>query len=1008
MATHFVLQWARLGDLFQTRPLLARIRARDPKATILLCVDEMYRSLTSTFPEVDKVIGIPLRHYWALAKTERNLETLFEAFQKLPEISGATRPDIAYVLNNSAAAAYFAKLLHAKETRGFFSSDDAHDPPMIYLDTMLADGDASPAHLADLWAALAGAPVTNMDFPTNLTYNFQSSHKFTGKTLGILVGAGDPARTWPAESWCQFLSLLEKYHSNVNLLLFGTQKDTESATQIEHFYSRTYFQVNNLTGKTELLALGSILKSCDLVIGPDTGGLHYAAALSVPVLGLYFAGARSAYTGPYAASACVLEGKTESLSPLPEDAAHTVTALLSRKDLAQVTLVPEFVLRHPVFDHDGLLYVSQHEQNDISSDNREHFWRRVTFPYTQNEVKLSIIIPCSGQWHLTKECLEAIAEECQEIPMEILIVASASSEDSDSLPALSCSLKIIRVPQDSSFSEACNRGATEANGELLLFLNNDTIPKNGWLTSLLKSYTEASPCILSPLLLYWDGLVQNAGVRIEGNSIEEIAHGTWPKQPDDIHKCDAVSATAMLVSKAPFQKLGGFDERFINGYEDLDFCLREKEQHIHCRVDTHAKVKHFRGATPGRFRCEDANRTRFFEKWMPRDVKNKPIASSIAFSTNIITDEVPLVIVVCAEDAYTSGSRIRWAGPLARLQQERLLRSYWHVPNDSNESWEYLEKNLAASALVILRRPLQLSQNNYRLLELIQRAKIPLIVDVDDLVIDRFSPRSPRGQALREYEESFQALLEFENVVTVSTPALAENMKRYSSAVHILPNTIDSHWWPEEQHRATKTDTFNIGFFGSPAHGLDLASIAEALKRFLDEEKGKARFYTWGAFPEILRTHSAIRQGGAFVNNYEVHLQRLACVPLDVAVVPLMYTPANRCRSVIRLLELGWYGIPAIYSRVGEFERHVKDKQDGLLTGETTDEWLRALRLLRRDAELRNTIAKEARCTAEKQWVIEKYMHNYLTVLNRMGIDHKSKARKSTSAPLAVMEQANV
>nr|MBU1706949.1 glycosyltransferase [bacterium] len=925
MATHFVLQWARLGDLFQTRPLLARIRARDPEATILLCVDEMYRSLTSTFPEVDKVVGIPLRHYWALAKTERNLETLFEAFQKLPEISGAAKPDIAYVLNNSAAAAYFAKLLHAKETRGFFSSGDAHDPPMIYLDTMLADGDASSAHLADLWAALAGASITNMDFPPNLAEYFQTSQKFAGKTLGILVGAGDPARTWPAESWCQFLSLFEKYHPGSNLLLLGTQKDAELARQIEHYCQRTHFHVTNLTGKTELLVLGSILKSCDLITGPDTGSLHYAAVLGVPVLGLYFAGARAAYTGPYAASACVLEGKTESLSPLPKDAAHIVTALLSRKDSEQVTLAPEFVLRHPVLDNDGLLYLSPQELNDIASDNREHFWRRVTFPYKQNKVKLSIIIPCAGQWHLTKECLEAIAEECQDIPMEILIVSPASSKDNDSLPTLSCSLKIIRVPQDSSFSEACNRGATEANGELLLFLNNDTIPENGWLTSLLRSYSETSPCILSPLLLYWDGLVQNAGVLIEGNSIEEIAHETWPKQPDDIRECDAVSATAMLVSKEQFQKLGGFDERFINGYEDLDFCLRAKEHHIHCRVDTHAKVTHFRGSTPGRFRCEDTNRTRFFEKWMPRHVKNKPPASSIEFSTNIHTDNLPLATVVCAEDAHSAGSRIRWAGPLARLEQKKLLRSYWHVPDDSNESWEYLEKNLTASALVILRRPLRTPQENYKLLDEIKRAKIPLIVDVDDLVIGRFASHTTRGQALRVYEESFQALLDCANVVTVSTPSLAENMKQYSSAVHVLSNTIDSRWWPKAQQRAVKTDTFNIGFFGSPAHGLDLASIAEALKRFLDEEEGKARFYTWGAFPEILRTHEAVRQGGAFVSNYEVHLQRLASVPIHAAVVPLMDTIANRCRSVIRFLELGWYGIPGIYSRIGEFERHIKD-----------------------------------------------------------------------------------
>ena len=774
MATHFVLQWARLGDLFQTRPLLTRIRARDPKANILLCVDEMYRSLTSTFPEVDRVIGIPLRHYWALAKTERNLDILFEEFHKLPHLSGVAKPDIAYVLNNSTAAAHFAKLLCPEETRGFFSSGDAHDPPMTYLDTMLADRNASPAHLADLWAALAGSPATNMEFPPDLPL---SSQELTRRTLGIFVGAGNPVRAWPVESWCQFLSSLDRHRPDMSILLLGTENDIEQAKQIEEYCKHTHFHATNLAGKTELNTLGSFLKSCDLVVGTDTGGLHFAAALGVPVLGLYYSGARAAYTGPYAASACVLEGEYDNLAPPPEDAAHIATALLNGEDATRLTLATEIVLRHPVFDPYGLLYVNQKEQSEFSFNNREQLWRRVTFPYEKGKPKLSLIIP--------------------------------------SVPS----------------------------GE---------------------------------------------------------------------------------------------------------------------------------------------------------------------FALSICTDTSPLVTVVCAEDACTAGSRIRWAGPLARFEQEKLLRSSWHVPNDSNESWDYLEKKLAASALIILRRPLRTPQENYRLLEYIQLAKIPFIVDADDLVIERFSSRSVRGQARHEYEECFRELLEFANVVTVSTPGLAENMKRYSKNVHVLPNTIDSRWWPEAQNRVAKKDTFNIGFFGSPAHGLDLANIAEALKRFLDEEEGNARFYTWGVFPETLRTHTAIRQGGAFLHNYEVHLQRLACVSLHAAVVPLMDTPANRCRSVIRFLELGWYGIPAVYSRVGEFERHVTDKQNGLLIGETTDEWLNALRLLRHDTELRNTIAMEARFTVERHWTIEKHISNYLAVMSKVGIGPRSEFRKSTSKPLAVMEQANV
>ena len=209
MATHFVLQWARLGDLFHTRPLLARIRAEDPSGNILLCVDEMYRSLAAIFPEADRVIGIPLRHYWALAKAERNLNTLFEAFQKLPEVNAISKPDVAYILNKSKAAAHFVRLLRPEKMRGFFVSGDTHDLPMTYLDTMLVMGSSPPAHLADLWAALAGASTTKMTFPSDLVENSSTSQKASRSTIGIFIGAGDPMRAWSVENWCQFLSSLD-------------------------------------------------------------------------------------------------------------------------------------------------------------------------------------------------------------------------------------------------------------------------------------------------------------------------------------------------------------------------------------------------------------------------------------------------------------------------------------------------------------------------------------------------------------------------------------------------------------------------------------------------------------------------------------------------------------------------------------------------------------------------------------------------------------------------------
>jgi len=869
---------------------------------------------------------------------------------------------------------------------------------MAYLETMLADPNAPPAHLADLWAALAGPPLSPPDYPPSLADHFRPALPPSRKRMGVFVGAGDFARNCPAEYW---IELLAAFRGKLDeIILLGTERDREAAKQIEEFCRARSLHVRDAVARTDLFSLGSVLSSCALVVGSDTGGIHFAASLGVPVLGIFFAGARAMFTGPYAACACVVEAENASLGnriPPPHDVACVAAVLLNGDDETVPQLTPGFTLRFPVFDRWGLLYQSPSERNPTLTAARAQLEKDLAQPYRKKQDvprepdrrQLTIIIPAVGQAHLTRECLAVISEECRDLSAEILVVTPKTPATQEIFSTELCKVKTTQVSEGSSFACLCNHGARKATGELLVFLNNDTVAERGWLNSLLAAYSENAPCILSPLLLYWDGLVQNAGISISENSIEEIGHGTWPEKFRGVVGCDAVSGTAMLVSRKVFERLGGFDEEYINGYEDLDFCLRAGQQGIRCFVDCRARVRHFRGATPGRYQAEDQNRARFGQRWMrgKDPFKEKRLdAVPVFFNSDFRQEKAPLVCVVCAEEWWTAGSRVRWAGPLARLQKNGMLRAQWCCIGDDERIWDRLSEDLALSSLVVLRRPLATVSGHERLLELVRHARVPLLVDVDDVFLGRFLANSARGRTRQALEESFTRVLEQAQIVTASTSALAESCAQYCNSVQVLPNTVDSRWWPKTQGIGTARTEMAIGFFGSPLHGLDLANIAPALARFLDEEEGRVKLFVWGAFPEVLRTHPQIRQGGPFVPEYEVHLQRLARRPVDLAVVPLLDSPANRCRSLIRFLELAWYGIPAIYSRIGEYANHLRNGHDGLLVGETTDEWLEALRTLSHDTQLRETIAKQARCTVQKSWTMEKHIKTYVEILHSLGI----------------------
>lgn len=151
-------------------------------------------------------------------------------------------------------------------------------------------------------------------------------------------------------------------------------------------------------------------------------------------------------------------------------------------------------------------------------------------------------------------------------------------------------IKIIKNDKNLSFSKANNVAVAQARGELLLFLNNDTIALKGWLYHLLNVYFQNDPAkvgVVGSVLLYPGDpekgahlLVQHAGInfRDEGNFIRPVNIDSGAKyyerhyQP--IEERTALTAACLLVSKFRFLEVGGFDESYVYGYEDVDFCLK--------------------------------------------------------------------------------------------------------------------------------------------------------------------------------------------------------------------------------------------------------------------------------------------------------------------------------------------------------------------------------------------------------------------------------------------------
>ncbi|NWF71975.1 MAG: glycosyltransferase [Nitrospirae bacterium] len=235
--------------------------------------------------------------------------------------------------------------------------------------------------------------------------------------------------------------------------------------------------------------------------------------------------------------------------------------------------------------------------------------------------KTSIIIPVFNKIELTRQCLTTLASVTTLAEYEVIIVDNDSTDGTaEFLTALGGDVQVIRNPENYGFAVACNQGAKAARGEFLVFLNNDTIPTEGWLNALVDE-VEHHPdvAVVGSKLLYEDGTIQHAGVAF--SRVVLLPYHIYRQFPADSpmvnrrREFQSVTGACMLVRRDVFEQVGRFDEGFKNGFEDVDLCLKIREQGWHIIYRPDSVVYHLESQTPGRKAHEKDNARRLLERW---------------------------------------------------------------------------------------------------------------------------------------------------------------------------------------------------------------------------------------------------------------------------------------------------------------------------------------------------------------------------------------------------------
>jgi GT2 family glycosyltransferase len=218
--------------------------------------------------------------------------------------------------------------------------------------------------------------------------------------------------------------------------------------------------------------------------------------------------------------------------------------------------------------------------------------------------RVSIVIPVRGNASLTRRCLDLVLSE---LPpgTEVVVVDDASTDETPQvLESFGTRIRVLRMDENGGFARACNAGAAAATGELLVFLNNDTEPRPGWLQALV-GYAEREPgaAAVGAKLVYPTGTVQHAGVVFGQDGYPHNLYAGLPEDHPAVNRSrrlQAVTAACMLVRREGFERAGGFDEGYENSLEDVDLCLRLGAEGGEVHYCHEAEIVHLESVSRGR------------------------------------------------------------------------------------------------------------------------------------------------------------------------------------------------------------------------------------------------------------------------------------------------------------------------------------------------------------------------------------------------------------------------
>ncbi len=304
-----VVKLSAVGDVVMSLPFLDSLRRAYPAARITWLVEEASADIVRGHPALDRVV-VSRRKSWSKdLKAGRCRRALADLSGFLRELR-SERYDLAVDLQGLFKSGILTLLSGGRRRIGF---DRTRELSWVFLNEKLPPYDPDRHALLRyldmaLYLGADGVAPEGAYFPVDEAASKQAGGLLAGCEEGFIAmnpGAKWKTKLWPRANWVELAGLLARA-SGRKLVLTGGPDEVEANRAV----ASAAPEILDLTGRTTLKVLAEVYRSAGLLVCPDTGPMHLAAAVGLPVAALF--GPTAPWrTGPFGSGHMVLRTEEE-------------------------------------------------------------------------------------------------------------------------------------------------------------------------------------------------------------------------------------------------------------------------------------------------------------------------------------------------------------------------------------------------------------------------------------------------------------------------------------------------------------------------------------------------------------------------------------------------------------------------------------------------------------------------------------------------------------------------